>query len=217
MLETLQKCNPDFPVLSVDAPEFRDYGCVLETLDAAEIIAVAKTIPNPESGSSYVPSEPKFEALPFARAMQAACFGELPAQVGYCWGHNSLLNAAEWHMSNEINVAVTPLVLFLAHRAEIVGGKIDAAAFRAFYLPAGTVAEIYADTLHFCPCEVSADGFGCVVGLAAGTNTPLDGKPGDPLLFRKSKWLLAHEDNAGLIAKGVVPGITGKNLALRYA
>lgn len=39
---------------------------------------------------------------------------------------------------------------------------------------------------------------------------------GDPLLFRKNKWLLAHVENAGMIAKGVVPGIVGPNFEIKY-
>ena len=50
--------------------------------------------------------------------------------------------------------------------------------------------------------------------LLEGTNVPLDGEPDDKLLFRKNKWLIAHEDNAELIAKGVVPGIYGPNYSL---
>ena len=89
--------------------------------------------------------------------------------------------------------------------------KIDSSQFKAFYLPKGTAVEIYATTLHFCPCEVQNDGFGCVVGLPLDTNTPLEINPDDPLLFRKNKWIMAHEDNDGLIKKGVVSGIYGEN------
>ncbi len=216
MLEALKALNPNIPMYSVLSEEFKPFGRVITTLDPKEIIEVAKTIPNPESGSSYEPKTAKFENLAFAREMEAECYGCLPSQVGYCWGHNTLLNGAEWHFGNEVNVAVTPLVLLVAHRGEIVNGKIDSSAFRGFYLPAGTVCEVYASTLHFCPCEVSKDGFGCVVGLPEGTNVPLEQKTNDPLLFRKSKWLIAHEKNEGLLAKGVVSGITGENLEVHY-
>ena len=94
--------------------------------------------------------------------------------------------------------------------------KISSSKFKAFYLPEGTVIEVYATTLHFCPCQVSDDGFGCVVALPEGTNIPLENKTEDPVLFRKNKWLLCHEENKALVEKGVVPGISGINFEIKY-
>ena len=95
-------------------------------------------------------------------------------------------------------------------------GKIDSSDFKAFYVPAGTVLETYATTLHFSPCEVNEDGFGWVVGLPEGTNTDLTAEKTDPILFRKNKWIIAHIDNESLKAKGVVAGITGTNYEIKY-
>ena len=78
------------------------------------------------------------------------------------------------------------------------------------------MVEIYATSLHFCPCEVSKNGFGCVVGLPTGTNTDLTVKKEDPMLFRKNKWIIAHVDNEALKNKGVVAGITGLNYEIKY-
>ena len=58
--------------------------------------------------------------------------------------------------------------------------------------------------------------FGCVVGLPLGTNTPLETEASDPQLFRKNKWLVAHNDNKGLIDRGVLPGISGENFKINY-
>ena len=88
--------------------------------------------------------------------------------------------------------------------------------FKAFYLPEGTVIECFATTLHFCPCQVSDEGFGLVVALPYGTNTDLDKKTDDALLFRKNKWIVSHEKNESLIARGVVPGISGENIKIEY-
>lgn len=216
VLEDLKRVNPDLPIFSVNDDEFRSYGNIIKDPAVSEIIAAAEKIERPDTGSAYSPSEESFEKLPIASWLQTEAFGTLPAQVGYCHGHNSFLNAAEWHFSSEINIAVTPLVLILGHVWDIEDGKIDSSRFQAFYLPKGTAAEVYATTLHFCPCEVEKSGFGCVVALPLGTNTPLDGRAENPLLFRKNKWLIAHTENTPLINRGAVPGITGKNYEIKY-
>ena len=216
MLNILKEKNPEIKLYSVNDSEFKTFGRVIKDLDTAEIIAAAKIIESPETGSAYSPSEVSFEKLQIADKIKKEYFGTLPTQIGYCHGHNSFLNAAEWHFSSEINIAVTPLVLILGHVWNIENGKIDSSSFKAFYLPKGTAAEVYATTLHFCPCEVEESGFGCVVGLPLGTNTPLDENSENQLLFRKNKWLIAHEENTSLINRGAVAGITGTNFEIKY-
>ena len=216
MLDTLKLKNPDIKLYSVNSEEFKTFGRVITGLDTSEIIKAAEKISRPAEGSAYTPSEESFEKLPTAKEIENKFFGTLPSQIGYCHGHNSLLNAAEWHMSSEINIAVTSLVLILGHIWDIENGKTDSSKFTVFYLPAGTVAEVYSTTLHFCPCEVEKGGFGCIVGLPLGTNTPLETETSNPLLFRKNKWLIAHNDNKALISRGVLPGISGENFKINY-
>ena len=66
MLEFLKKLNPEIPFFSVFDSEFKTFGKVIKTLDTKEIIDVAKTICNPQSGSSYIPSVKEFEELKIA-------------------------------------------------------------------------------------------------------------------------------------------------------
>lgn len=217
MLEKLKKLNSDIAFFDVGDDEFAPFGRILKNMDAGEIIEAAKKIPNPEgNGSMYKPSLEDFEFLDIASKIENECFGTLPTQVGYCWGHSNFLNATEWHTSSEINIAVTPLVLILGHIWDIKDGKIDSSKFKAFYLPAGTVVEVYSTSLHFCPCEVNENGFGCVVALPTGTNTDLTVKTEDPMLFRKNKWIISHVENEALKNKGVVAGITGTNYEIKY-
>ncbi len=216
MLDTLKLKNPDIKLYSVNSEEFKTFGRVITGLDTSEIIKAAEKISRPSEGSAYTPSEESFEKLIIADEIKTKYFGTLPTQIGYCHGHNSLLNAAEWHMSSEINIAVTPLVLILGHIWDMENRETESSKFTAFYLPAGTAIEVYATTLHFCPCEVENGGFGCVVGLPLGTNTPLETEGPDPLLFRKNKWLIAHNDNKALISRGVLPGISGENFKIKY-
>ena len=216
MLNRLKELNKNIAFFDVHSPEFAEYGRVVEGMDVSEICEVARAIESPAEGSAYVASVESFESLCIAKQIEDGIFGTLPSQTGYCHGHSNALNATEWHACSELNIAVTPLVLILGKRSDIKDGRLNSADMKAFYVPEGTAIEVYATTLHFCPCEVSADGFGCVVGLSVGTNVPLDAPTDDKLLFRKNKWLLAHEDNKALIERGVVSGIYGENYIIKY-
>lgn len=216
MLDLLKEKNKNLKIHSVDSDEFRTFGRIIKNVDTKDIQEVAFKIENPQSGASYLPSVAEFEHLEISATIRNEYFADMPCQVGYCWGHNNFLNATEWHTSSEINIAITPLVMFLGHIWDISDGKINSSDFTVFYLPKGTVVEIYATTLHFCPCEVSESGFGCVVALPEGTNTNLDIKPMNSKIFRKNKWTIAHVDNKGLIEKGVIPSITGENYRIHY-
>jgi len=214
-LESLKKSNPTLAFYSVNDPEFARYGCVVKG-DFDALIDAALALPMPGEGSKYEPTVPSFEVLPVKEWMRDEMFGELPVQMGNCWGYNRQMNAMEWHKNSEINVAATPLVLLLAKLDDLVNGKLDAAKVKAFYLEKGEAVEVYADSLHFCPCQVSDDGFNCVVVLPEGTNTELAKKPADPLLYRKNKWIITHEENETHKAKGIIPAISGENYIVKY-
>ncbi len=215
-INTLKIKNPDITIYSVNDEEFKSFGRIIDNIQTDEIIKTAKKNELPESGSVYYPTVEDFEALNIASVIENECFGTMPTQIGYCFGHNNFLNATEWHTSSEINIAITPLVLILGHIWDIENGEIDSSDFKVFYVPEGTVLEVYSTSLHFCPCEVSKDGFGCVVALPEGTNTDLAVKEHSPLLFRKNKWLICHNENEALIARGVKKGISGKNIEIKY-
>ena len=176
----------------------------------------AKKIENKGNGSNYVPGVEAFEQLAIAGKIKTKFFGEMKIQVGYCWGNNNFFDATEWHTSSEINIAVTDLVIIVGHVWDVKNNAIDTSMFKAFYVPAGTVLECYATTLHYGPCEVNKDGFGWVVALPKGTNTPLSGEYEDKLLWAKNKWLIAHVDNTALVAEGAVAGVTGINFEIKY-
>ena len=215
MLDKLKKLNPTVEFFNVFSDEFSEYGKVLNC-DVSEIISCAEEIKNPAEGSVYLSSVESFEKILSAQKIMDGVFGTLPTQIGYCYGYNVMLNATEWHSSSEVNVAVTPLVLILGKRTDLCGGRLNSADMKAFYVPKGAAIEVYATTLHFCPCQVSDDGFGCIVGLPLGTNTPLEKELANKLIFRKNKWIIAHNDNKSLIERGVVSGIYGENYKINY-
>ena len=214
-IERIRELNPHIKIYSTSDKEFAEFGVKLSGFDVSEIINRGNGYEFPNEGSIYEASSPAFEELDIAREIKEKCFGELPTQVGYCYGHSSFLNAFEWHTSSEVNIAVTDLILILANRSDLENGKIDSSKAKVFFLSKGEMVEVFATSLHFCPCQVEKSGFGCVVALPEGTNTPLIKEPAEnPTMFRKNKWIIAHIDNAPLIARGVVPGVTGVNIEI---
>lgn len=216
MLENLKKLNKDIKVYSVFDKEFATYGRVVKGIDVEELIKVAESIEMPENGTLYKPSEEKFEALSIAKTIENDLFGGVPAQMGYCWGYNSIMDATEWHTGSEINIAVTDLVLILGHVWDIEDNKIDSSKFEAFFMPKGTVIECYATSLHYCPCQTDDSGFKSFVGLPKDTNTDITHDNNNPLLFAKNKWLIAHSEAKSLLKDGALEGITGTNYIIKY-
>ncbi len=213
--EELRKANPQIDLQEVYSEAFRPYGKVIHTFDPATLIQLSeRVVPIPEEGSRYFPAVSELDTHTDADILRNQYFGQLDAQIGICHGHNSYLNALEFHKSSEINIAVTDLVLLLADQREMESdNRISSNKVKGFYLHKGDVVEVYATTLHFCPCEVE-NGFSCIVVLPRNTNKPLDDSDDqkDELLFAKNKWLLAHEDNQTLINRGAKAKIYGKNL-----
>lgn len=216
MLNALKSKNPELSFYDVHSSEFSKYGRIINGFDISEIVNEAKKIANPESGSAYLPSVEDFERLDIAGKMKSQLFGEMKIQVGYCWGCNNVFGATEWHTSSEINIAITDLVIIVGNLWDVKDNAIDTSSFKAFYVPAGTVLECYATTLHYSPCSVSDDGFGWVVVLPKGTNTPLDGEYEDKLLWAKNKWLIAHNENTELVQDGAVAGVSGINFEVKF-
>lgn len=216
MINELKIKNKEFEIYDVCSEEFTSYGRIIKGLDVAEIIAEAKKIKNSGKGSNYEPSVEAFEKLAIAGEIKTKFFGEMKIQVGYCWGNNNFFDATEWHTSSEINIAVTDLVIIVGHVWDVKNNSIDSSSFKAFYVPADTVLECYATTLHYGPCEVAKQGFGWVVALPKGTNTELDGEYDDKLLWAKNKWLIAHVDNTELTSQGAIGGVTGINFEIKY-
>ena len=205
-------------IFPVTAPEFAPYGRVItgyETECEAVVAALSASTPLPE-GTDYLAEDPALQNLPESAALGASLFGGMPFQMGWCNGHNTKLNCLEYHRDSEYNLGTEDFVLLLARREEIENGKLDTAKVRAFRVPAGTMVEVYATTLHYAPCHTDpAKGFRVLVALPAGTNTQ---KPDitpkadeDGWLWACNKWLLAHPDSAEA-AQGAAAVLTGENI-----
>ncbi len=216
LLETLKQKNPGLPFYSVHDPVFKKYGKVLD-IDLSDLGAAVAALPMPEKGSAYEPSIDSLESCASAAEVSRVLYGEMPTQAGCCWGYNSQMDALEWHQGSEINLAVgQPLVLLLATLFDLEDGKLDAGKVAAFVLEPGEAIEVYGTTLHYCPCQVSGEGFRCLVCLPKGTNTALTLPHADKRLTANNKWLLAHEECRSLLDSGTQAGIYGENWIVKY-
>ena len=202
---------------SVFDPEFKAYGQIVTGMDEtlAEILEAMKALPVPE-GVGYVPEDPDLQELPAMTEVSEHLYGGMPVELGWCCGHNTKLNCLEYHRDSEFNLAAEDAIVLLARQDEIVDGKLDAAKVKAFRVPAGTMVEFFATTLHYAPCHADpAKGFKMMVALPMGTNTdrPVMAvkSPEDKLLWARNKWLIAHPD-APEAAQGAYVGITGENI-----
>lgn len=204
---------------SVFDPAFKRYGQVVEGLPdtVSELLEALQKTPLPE-GTGYVPEEPLLQELPAAVEISEHCYGGMPVQLGWCNGHNTRMNCLEYHRDSEFNLGTEDFILLLAKQEEISEGTLDTSLVRAFRVPAGTLVEVYATTLHYAPCHVDADkGFRVLVALPKGTNTekpditPLTAE--DKMLWACNKWLLAHPDSNEAKA-GAYVGLSGENIRI---
>ncbi len=194
---------------------FAPYGRMIGGFPCGDILEAMKKTPVPD-GVVYTPSDEGLEACKNAEAAAQSLYGGMPIQLGYCNGHNKKLNAVEYHRDSEINIAATDLVLILGKQQDIEEDfTYDTAKMEAFLVPAGTVIEVYATTLHYAPCHVDESGFQCVVILPKGTNTDIEASKTiaeDRLLFARNKWLIGHEE--GGLPEGAFIGLKGENLSI---
>ena len=202
-------------IKKVTDPEFSRYGRVIDGYDFSKLIKAMEHTPLPED-VIYEPSIEELEATDVAIDLKMRVYGELPIQIGYCNGHNSKLNALEYHRSSEVNVAVTDIILLLGAEQDIEPDfTYDTSKVEAFLVPAGTAIDVYATTLHYAPCHVNESGFQCVVVLPKGTNTELTFETAsegeDKLLTAKNKWLIGHEEAA---IEGAFNGLKGANVGI---
>ena len=135
-------------ILSVKDPAFRKYGRVITNVDFTQLVEEMKKTPVPD-GVVYEPGINALEALPVKKELETITYGEMPIQIGYCNGHNSLLNALEYHRCGEVNVAVTDLIVLVGSLVDVADDfTYDTAKVEASFAPAGTAFEMDETTLH---------------------------------------------------------------------
>ena len=210
-------------VKQVTDTSFRKYGKILTGIDFSEIYNVLEEMDYPED-IEYAASFGPLEEPEFRQKLSNTLYGELSVEIGYCSGHNKMLNALEYHRSSEANVAVTDIILLLGQQSDITEDfTYDTAQLEAFFIPAGTAVELYATTLHYVPIGTKENDYAFKMGvvLPFGTNFPLgitlgaeaekEKLPEEKLLFAKNKWLIAHEESG---EEEAFIGLTGKNISV---
>ncbi|WP_026503731.1 DUF4867 family protein [Butyrivibrio sp. NC3005] len=205
-------------IYSVYDPEFKEFGHVIDGYEkeCEKIVeALNEYTPLPE-GVDYVPEEAALQSLTEAEVLSRTIFGGIPAQFGWCNGHNTKLNCLEYHRSSEFNLGTEDFVLILAKQSDMENFKLDSSKAMAFRVPKGVLVEVYATSLHYAPCHTDPDkGFRVLVALPKGTNvgtTKTENKTSeDKLLWASNKWLIAHPESSEA-SQGAFVGITGENL-----
>ena len=213
-------------ILKVTDEAFRKYGRVVDNIDFSDLVEALKKTPVP-ADVVYEPSVETLEALPVMEELSRIAYGEMPIQIGYCNGHNTKLNALEYHRDSEINVAAKDAVLMLGLVSDVEADHTyDTAKVETFLVPAGMAVELYATTLHYAPCHGNDDGFQVAIVLPRGTNYPLKGShkkveearsgaglaDEDAMLTAVNKWLIGHPE--GNLDEGSFLGLKGENLSL---
>ncbi len=206
-------------IYSVNDPEFKPYGKLLEGYDTEELLKAMERIPLPEQGVAYEPGIQSLEDCAVFAQFRDRAYGGMPIQLGMCWGHNTRLNCLEYHRDSEVNIGWKDFILLLARQEEIEEGVLDTGKVKAFRVPAGVPVEVYSTTLHYAPCHCCpACGFRVAVILPRGTNTP---KPAfeakneeDGWMTARNKWLLAHPESSEA-KNGAHIGLKGLNIDIK--
>ena len=202
-------------IKNVTEDAFGKYGRIISGYEISQLLERMEDTPFPDD-VIYKPSDNFLEELPIFKVISESVFGGMPIQIGYCNGHNRLLNGLEYHRTSEINIAVTDMVLLLGSLQDVSKDfTYNTSYVEAFLIPKGTMIECYATTLHYAPCDYEGNGFKSVVVLPKGTNLEVNSfkksVKEDDLLVAKNKWLMAHKD-ANI--KGAFVGLIGENISV---
>lgn len=214
-LNELKELNPHIEIKDVSSNEFKQYGNIVYGYDFSSYIGymIENTIVSEDV--VYVASVEEMEKLEMTSVIENELFGEMSVQIGYCNGNNQLLNAVEYHKGDEINIAVTDSILLLGKVQDIDNNVYSSENIEAFYVPAGTVLDIYGTTLHYAPVNASDKGFKMIVILPKGTNTDLEGDNYKEIgLFAKNKWLLCIEEYRKSINTENCGKVIGNNIRI---
>ena len=213
-IDKIRNENKNYKIYDVSDPEFEKFGSVIEGYDLTDIQKYAeKNIEIPKEGNVYVPSNDELERFEVVKEIKADIYADLPIEAGECAGLNSSFSAFEFHQGSEVNLILSDIIMILGEREKITNGYFNAQEdAELFYIPAGSVIELYSKALHYSPCKVHETGFKVIVILIKGTNEPLDSDftSRNDLIVKKNKFQAVHESRKDKIEQGIKIGLSGK-------
>ncbi|WP_154888215.1 DUF4867 family protein [Longibaculum muris] len=213
-LKQLQELNKAYQIRSIQDESFKTYGKIIEE-DVQDAIAyVLANVHPPKIGNCYEPSVQVIEEYSSIQRLSQKVYGYMDVMAGVVAGHNDVLNGIEYHQGSETIVAVTDYVLVVGHLWDMLDDTYDSSLCEIFYVPQGTIIELWSTTLHYTPICVSDEGFLTICLLLRGTGDKLLKREG--ILKKKNKWFIAHYDNKEKVDLGDYPGLTGKMIQIKY-
>jgi len=211
-LQKLQKHNPQYVIKSIYDPAFQTYGKVRDEKVEEAIQYVTANVQPPQNGNCYIASDEELEKLPEIQRLSQKIYGYLDVMAGTVSGDNDVLNGIEYHQCSETIIAVSDYVLVVGHVWDMQGKIYNSSLCECFYVPQGTVVEIYSTTLHYTPMRVE-EKFQTICLLLRGTG---DACEREGILKKKNKWFIAHPDNTEKVEAGDYPGLIGPMIKLKY-
>ena len=159
-IDEFRKANPQYKILSIDDSAFNEYGVIHHRENLREIKDVMAKYDIPKEGMKYIASIPELEKTRAMLGIKRDVFGEIPIDAGVTLGHADDFTAFEYHQCSELNIMLDDVVMVLGKRQTLEEhGSIDPnCEAKMFYVPKDTVIELYNDTLHYAPIQVTKAG-----------------------------------------------------------
>lgn len=211
-LEDFRKANPDLNILDASDPSFAEFGVKYDyPLD--EIESVMSKVAMPVEGSSYLQKIPELEATATIKAIGRDVFAGMPIDAGATIGHSDNFSAFEYHQCSELNIMLDDVLMVLAKRQVLdQKGEINPQEDgKLFYVPKGSIIELYNTTLHYAPIQITKAGYKVIVVVLHGTNSPLpEGfKSDNPRVVKQGKFQVVHPVRKDKIAQGYQVALSG--------
>jgi len=130
----------NFPIYEITDEKFSRYGKLLSSKEYSKLYEALLSTDIPKTGNTYV-REANFSVEKEKALLEKTVFGHHNVEIGYCNGHSHQLNALEYHMCREVNLAGTDLVMLLGKKEDIKD-VYPSEKVEAFFLPKGTLFYI---------------------------------------------------------------------------
>lgn len=212
-IDEFRAANPQYDILSATDSVFNDYGVIYPDYDLSEINQVMNQVKTPDEGSKYLISIDSLEKTDTIKQIRNDVFAGMPIEAGATIGHTDDFTAFEYHQSSELNIMLDDVIMVLGKRQTLERqGSIDPnREAKMFYVPKGSVVELFNDTLHYAPIQVAKSGYKVIVVVVKGTNEVLPDsfKKKNPRVVKQGKFQVVHACRKDKIAQGYQVALIG--------